>query len=109
MRFDDTPLCSPFPQQRSVVLKERGLFVRRAACHLGVGTRLLFRDKRGEQRELVALSLLSADGLVERVEQRGFRVAEVNSSEFEELLAIRCSIETSGTARPNSRPTSPAR
>jgi GntR family transcriptional regulator, carbon starvation induced regulator len=40
-----------------------------------------------------ALSLLSADGLVARVEQRGFRVAEVNSSEFEELLAIRCSIE----------------
>src|SRR3546814_13415432 len=31
-----------------------------AACHLGVGARLPFRDKGGEQRELVALSLLSA-------------------------------------------------
>jgi hypothetical protein len=30
-----------------------------AACHLGVGARLLLRDKWGEQRELVALSLLS--------------------------------------------------
>ena len=40
-----------------------------------------------------ALSLLTADGLVERLEQRGFRVAEASASEFEELLAIRCWIE----------------
>ena len=40
-----------------------------------------------------ALSLLTADGLVERFEQRGFRVAEASASEFEELLAIRCWIE----------------
>ncbi|MBZ8133734.1 GntR family transcriptional regulator [Afifella sp. IM 167] len=40
-----------------------------------------------------ALSMLTADGLVERVDQRGFRVAEVSSGEFEELLAIRCNIE----------------
>src|SRR5690606_4784024 len=37
-----------------------------------------------------ALSLLAADGLVERLEQRGFRVAEASAREFEELLAIRC-------------------
>jgi GntR family carbon starvation induced transcriptional regulator len=40
-----------------------------------------------------ALSLLTADGLVARVDQRGFRVSEVSSSEFEELLEIRCTIE----------------
>jgi DNA-binding GntR family transcriptional regulator len=40
-----------------------------------------------------ALSLLSADGLVERMDQRGFRVAEVSGSEFEELLAMRCWLE----------------
>ncbi len=40
-----------------------------------------------------ALSLLTADGLVERLDQRGFRVAEASASEFEELLAIRCWIE----------------
>lgn len=40
-----------------------------------------------------ALSLLTADGLVERLEQRGFRVAEVNDSEFVELLATRCWLE----------------
>ena len=31
-----------------------------AAGHLGIGARLLIRDKRGEQREFVALSLLGA-------------------------------------------------
>src|SRR5690606_36844841 len=40
-----------------------------------------------------ALSLLTADGLVERLHQRGFRVAEVSDSEFVELLAVRCSLE----------------
>lgn len=40
-----------------------------------------------------ALSYLAADGLVVREEQRGFRVAEVSSDEFEELLHIRCSVE----------------
>ena len=40
-----------------------------------------------------ALSLLTADGLVARVDQRGFRVSEVSSAEFDELLEIRCTIE----------------
>lgn len=40
-----------------------------------------------------ALSLLTADGLVERLDQRGFRVVEVNDSEFFELLATRCWLE----------------
>jgi DNA-binding GntR family transcriptional regulator len=40
-----------------------------------------------------ALSLLTADGLVERLDQRGFRVAEVSAAEFDELLALRCWIE----------------
>jgi DNA-binding GntR family transcriptional regulator len=40
-----------------------------------------------------ALSLLTAEGLVERLDQRGFRVAEVSAAEFEELLAARCWLE----------------
>lgn len=40
-----------------------------------------------------ALSMLAAHGLVEREDQRGFRVAIVSSGEFEELLRFRCSIE----------------
>lgn len=40
-----------------------------------------------------ALSLLTADGLVERLEQRGFRVAEMSDAEFDELLALRCWVD----------------
>lgn len=40
-----------------------------------------------------ALSYLSADGLVVRQEQRGFRVAEISASEFGELLTFRCLVE----------------
>lgn len=40
-----------------------------------------------------ALSLLTSDHLVERIDQRGFRVAPVSASEFEELLKTRCWLE----------------
>ena len=40
-----------------------------------------------------ALSLLTSDHFVERIDQRGFRVAEVSAAEFEELLKTRCWLE----------------
>lgn len=40
-----------------------------------------------------ALSVLAADGLVVREDQKGFRVAEVSADEFEDLLAVRCMVE----------------
>lgn len=40
-----------------------------------------------------ALSRLSSERLVERLDQRGFRVAATTRSEFEELLATRCWLE----------------
>lgn len=40
-----------------------------------------------------ALTLLVASGLVDRLEQRGFRVAHVGLAEFEELLSTRCFVE----------------
>ena len=40
-----------------------------------------------------ALSLLTSDGLVERVDQRGFRVALVSVEAFDELLTTRCWLE----------------
>ena len=40
-----------------------------------------------------ALSLLTSDHLVERIDQRGFRVASVSESEFVELLKTRCWVE----------------
>jgi DNA-binding GntR family transcriptional regulator len=40
-----------------------------------------------------ALSMLTAEGLVQRLDQRGFRVTEVSVSAFEELLRTRCWLE----------------
>jgi DNA-binding GntR family transcriptional regulator len=40
-----------------------------------------------------ALSLLTSDQLVERLDQRGFRVAETSKGQFQEILNIRCALE----------------
>ncbi len=40
-----------------------------------------------------ALSLLTSDNLVERIDQRGFRVAPTSLSNFEEILELRCDLE----------------
>ncbi len=40
-----------------------------------------------------ALSLLTSDHLVERIDQRGFRTAEVSAENFGEILKLRCALE----------------
>lgn len=40
-----------------------------------------------------ALSLLTSDQLVERIDQRGFRAASASKSNFEEILGLRCALE----------------
>jgi len=40
-----------------------------------------------------ALSLLTAEQLIERIDQRGFRVARINAEAFEELSKTRCWLE----------------
>ena len=40
-----------------------------------------------------ALSLLTSDQLVERLDQRGFRVAETSRQQFQEILNLRCTLE----------------
>lgn len=40
-----------------------------------------------------ALSLLTSDNLVERIDQRGFRTAEVSAQNFGEILQLRCVLE----------------
>lgn len=40
-----------------------------------------------------ALSLLTSDQLVERIDQRGFRVAPVSNEHFQEILMLRCELE----------------
>lgn len=40
-----------------------------------------------------ALSLLTSDQLVERLDQRGFRVAQTSRAQFQEILNLRCNLE----------------
>jgi GntR family transcriptional regulator, carbon starvation induced regulator len=40
-----------------------------------------------------ALSLLTSDNLVERIDQRGFRASPTSQANFEEILALRCDLE----------------
>lgn len=40
-----------------------------------------------------ALSLLTSDNLVERIDQRGFRAANVSAENFQEILGLRCTLE----------------
>ncbi len=65
---------------------------------LGPGTKLKIellqqRYNVGATPVREALSLLSATGLVERIEQRGFRVATVSDEDYAEILWTRCFLE----------------
>lgn len=40
-----------------------------------------------------ALSLLTSDKLVDRIDQRGFRTAEISAENFKEILLLRCTLE----------------
>lgn len=40
-----------------------------------------------------ALSLLTSDNLVERIDQRGFRAASISAENFNEILNLRCVLE----------------
>lgn len=40
-----------------------------------------------------ALSLLTSDQLVDRLDQRGFRVASTSRAQFQEILNLRCNLE----------------
>lgn len=40
-----------------------------------------------------ALSLLTSDQLVERIDQRGFRAASANQANFREILMLRCQLD----------------
>ena len=43
-----------------------------------------------------ALSLLTSDQLVERIDQRGFKVAPASASHFREILMLRCQLDIIG-------------
>ncbi len=80
--------------QRYLSSHPRGYYSR-AACSRAQAQDRWLRNHYGVGATPIreALSLLTADGLVERLEQRGFRVAEMSDAEFDELLALRCWVE----------------
>lgn len=49
--------------------------------------------KTGASPVREALSLLTSDMLVERIDQRGFRAAPANKANFTEILELRCTLE----------------
>jgi DNA-binding GntR family transcriptional regulator len=53
-----------------------------------------------------ALSLLTSDMLVERIDQRGFRAAPASLANFEELLTLRCALEDMALRQSLARATS---
>ena len=65
---------------------------------LAPGSRLRIEELRlrfgmGASPLREALSQLAAEGLVQRLDQRGFRVATADASELDDLIASRCLIE----------------
>lgn len=65
---------------------------------LGAGQKLKIEDLRktldmGASPVREALSLLTSDMLVERLDQRGFRAAPASLENFQEILTLRCSLE----------------
>ncbi|MFK7751781.1 MAG: GntR family transcriptional regulator [Sedimentitalea sp.] len=53
-----------------------------------------------------ALSLLTSDMLVERIDQRGFRAAPASLANFEEILNLRCALEDMALRQSIARATS---
>jgi DNA-binding GntR family transcriptional regulator len=53
-----------------------------------------------------ALSLLTSDMLVERIDQRGFRAAPASLANFEEILTLRCVLEDMALRQSITRATS---
>lgn len=98
-RLAQTKVADPAPQATSITAQVYGKV--RDDILTGVlepGQKLKIDELRqaygsGSSPIREALSLLTSDGLVERVDQRGFRVALVSAEAFYELLTTRCWLE----------------
>lgn len=98
--MSDTPtMTQPAPTNSATQLaynKLRGLIL---TGDLAPGVKLKIDDLRdmlgmGASPIREALSLLTSDQLVVRQEQRGFRAAETSRENFEEILRLRCALES---------------
>ncbi|RKF14563.1 GntR family transcriptional regulator [Alginatibacterium sediminis] len=67
-------------------------------CELSPGEKLKIESLKtllniGASPIREALSLLTSDGLVDRIDQRGFRVSLLSESNFNEVLMLRCELD----------------
>ena len=94
MRMDDTK-AAPSSATQTTYHRLHGMIVTgvlRPGEKLKID-RLRKRLDTGASPIREALSLLTSDSLVERIDQRGFRAAPIDLANFEEILAMRCVLE----------------
>lgn len=95
MNMMDEPRSSETSATRAAYLSLREMIL---TCKLPAGQKLKIEQLRsmldtGASPVREALSLLTSDMLVERIDQRGFRAAPASQANFEEILRLRCTLE----------------
>jgi len=90
---EDIPPTQSSTQRAYLSLRSKIIF-----GELAPGLRLKIEDLKedlstGASPVREALSLLTSDQLVDRIDQRGFRVAETSREQFQEILNLRCNLE----------------
>jgi DNA-binding GntR family transcriptional regulator len=83
-----TAINRVYHQLRTMIIK----------CELSPGEKLKIESLKqrldiGASPIREALSLLTSDGLVNRLDQRGFIVAPISRSNFDEILMLRCQLD----------------
>lgn len=101
MNVIDSTTVKEASATRSAYLKLRTMIL---TCELPPGEKLKIEKLRslldtGASPVREALSLLTSDMLVERIDQRGFRTTPASKDNFEEILMLRCSLESMAIKR----------
>jgi len=95
---ESTPEERPGSSMSSTQRAYRELRERIIRGHIAPGERLKVEGLKvtlqtGASPIREALSLLTSDQLVERIDQRGFRAAPASEAHFREILSLRCRLE----------------
>lgn len=101
MKYDESPVETVAASSSEPSATQRAYQVIRQLIitgELSPGHKLKIEDLRalvnsGASPVREALSLLTSDLLVERIDQRGFRTAPASSRDFQDILKLRCVLE----------------
>lgn len=90
----DTPTTAPSSTQRAYLALRDAIITGKAQPGDRLKVEALKEElQTGASPVREALSLLTSDQLVERLDQRGFRVAKTSRAQFDEILELRCQLE----------------